>query len=173
MSEVHQMFLENLKKLGNGDCAALKRSVGTMLHDADAKALTAFYRCLPYGTSRKYEDRWFAVACLYSFWGTEVEGGKPLEQVIAKLLKDKELSDSIGHRIEVLLDTDWDDDGYLLTKLTRILKLIRQKSNHTSIDFDLLLQDLIWWNAENQSVQRKWARSIFGNFSETETEVDV
>ena len=64
------------------------------------------------------------------------------------------------HRVEGLLDTQWDQDGYMLTKLCRMMKLIRQKTSE-EIDFADLLEDLIYWNNENQSVQRKWARAIF------------
>jgi CRISPR type I-E-associated protein CasB/Cse2 len=52
---------------------------------------------------------------------------------------------------------------YMLTKLTRMVKLIRQKSDRTAVDFSAMLDDLIRWNNENQYVQRKWASAIFTN----------
>ena len=79
------------------------------------------------------------------------------------MIKDRDLSESTGHRAEVLLDTAWDEDGYMLTKLTRLVKLIRQKSDGEPVDFEVLLEDLIGWNSEKQYVQRKWARAIFTN----------
>lgn len=163
MREDYHSFFQRLKLLGNGDRAALKRAAGTMLADADGKAISAFYRCLPFGTPQRQEDRWFAVACLRCLWDAEAEGGEPFEQMIGRMIAAEELSDSTLHRAEVLLDTAWDEDGYMLTKLTRLVKLIRQKSDRALIDFPALLEDLIYWNAENQSVQRKWARSIFTN----------
>lgn len=165
MREEYHFFLARLNSLGKGDRAALKRACGSMLTDADGKAIAAFYRCLPYGTPQWQEDRWFAVACLRCLWDTEAEGGEPFEKTIGGMIQNqkKELSKSTIHRAEVLLDTVWDEDGYMLTKLTRLVKLIRQKSDRAPIDFAALLEDLIYWNAENQSVQRKWARSIFTN----------
>lgn len=156
-------FFERLSRLSTGDRAALRRSAGIMLSEADGRAFSVFCRCLPAGTSRKQEDRWFAVACLRCLWGADVGDGKPFEQVVGDLIRDKKLSDSTLHRVEVLLDTAWDEDGYMLTKLARLVKLISQKSDHAFIDFPALLEDLIYWNADNQSVQRKWTRSIYTN----------
>ena len=163
MTESYHSFLKRLKMLGNGDRAALKRAAGIMLSDADGKAVAAFYRCLPYGTPQRKEDRWFAVACLRCLWDADMEGGEPFEQIIGRLIREEKLSDSTLHRAEVLLDTAWDEDGYMLTKLTRMVKLIRQKSDRTAVDFSAMLDDLIRWNNENQHVQRKWARAIFTN----------
>lgn len=163
MREEINRFLLRLKTLGSGDRAALKRSAGTLLAETDGKAVAAFYRCVPHGTPQWQEDRWFAVACLRCLWDAETEGGEAFEKVIGRMIQAEELSDSTGHRAEVLLDTAWDEDGYLLTKLTRLVKLIRQKSDRAPIDFAVLLEDLICWNAENQFVQRKWARTIFTN----------
>ena len=71
------------------------------------------------------------------------------------------LSKSTAHRVETLLDTKWDADGFMLTKLTRLIKLIRQKSDRAAVDFAALLDDLIRWNYDSQTVQRKWARAVF------------
>ena len=156
-------FINRIYELGNGDRAALKRTAGIMLAEADGKAVAAFYRCLPFGIPHWQEDRWFAVACLKCLWDAETDGGVPFEKVVGRMLNDEKVSDSIGHRVEVLLDTAWDEDGYMLTKLTRLIKLIRQKSDREPVDFEALLEDLIGWNSEKQYVQRKWARSIFTN----------
>ena len=156
-------FFNRICEQGNGDRAALKRAAGIMLAEADGKAVAAFYRCLPFGIPQWQEERWFAVACLRCLWGTEADGGAPFERIVGNMLKDEKLSDSTGHRVEVLLDTAWDEDGYMLTKLTRLIKLIRQKSDGEPVDFEVLLEDLIGWNSEKQYVQRKWARAIFTN----------
>ena len=101
--------------------------------------------------------------CLRCLWDADMEGGEPFEQIIGRLIREEKLSDSTLHRAEVLLDTAWDEDGYMLTKLTRMVKLIRQKSDRTAVNFSAMLDDLIRWNNENQYVQRKWARAIFTN----------
>ena len=165
-----KLFWERLSKLNTGDRAALKRAAGMMLGEADGKAMTVFYRCLPAETPRWQEDRWFAVACLRCLWEPDADEGERLEKIIAQMIQDEKLSSSTQHRIEVLLDTVWDEDGYLLTKLARLVKLIRQKSNQTPVNCTKLLKDLIYWNAENQSVQRKWAQAIFSTPSKSDEE---
>ncbi len=157
-------FFQRLNKLNNGERAALKRSAGVPLDKADGKAIAAFYRCLP--AESKAEDRWFAVACLRCLWDAGEEQGDRLERVISRMIRADELSESIQHRIEILLDTPWDSDGYMLGKLTRMVKLIRQKANRTPIDFSALLEDLIYWNSEKQYVQKKWARAVFTSLPE-------
>ena len=126
MKDEYHSFLLRLANLGNGDRAALKRAVGIMLADADGKAVAAFYRCLPYGTPQWQEERWFAVACLRCLWDANMEGGEPFERIVGRMIREGELSDSTGHRVEALLDTTWDEDGYMLTKLARLVKQIRQ-----------------------------------------------
>ena len=170
MTESQTMFFARLSALGTGERAALRRNAGNMLRQADGSAITAFYRCLPTQTDRWQEDRWFAVACLSCLWDAEHTGTTPLEQIIASLIRKEMLSESTRHRVELLLDTDWDADGYMLTKLTRLVKLVRQKSDRTYIDFAALLEDLLYWNAETQSVQRKWAKAIFANETENKEE---
>lgn len=153
-------FLERVDALSTGDRVALKRSAGVMLSEADGKAIAAFYRCITPAVPQWQEDRCFAVACMKCLWDPAEGTGEPVEKVLAYLIRGAELSDSMQHRVEGLIDTQWDQDGYMLTKLCRIIKLIRQKTSE-EIDFAGLLEDLIYWNNENQSVQRKWARAIF------------
>ena len=169
MTENQKQFFDRLNRLGNGERAALRREAGTMIQDADGAALTGFYRCLPASVDKRQEEKWFAVACLRCLWDAGNQEGTPLEQVISALMKSDDLSDSTGHRVEILLDTKWDTDGFMLTKLTRLVKLIRQKSDRRYIDFSCLLDDLIRWNSESQNVQRKWARAVFtGDMTITE-----
>lgn len=160
--EIREAFWKNIDDLRTGDRVALKRSAGIMLREADGKAIVAFFKCHP--GVQEQEEKWFAVACFKTMYDPSNEQGKPLENI----LRTMEMSDSMMHRIEALLDTPWDRDGYLLTKLARMVKLVKQKTNQL-IDFDSLLQDLIYWNSDSQSVQRKWARTIFGPI-EQETE---
>lgn len=161
MTEYQKQFFDRLSHMNNGERAALRREAGNMLQEAGSAALTAFYRCLPPTVERWQEDKWFAVACLRCLWDADEAEGAPLEQIIAELIRSDKLSASMAHRVEILLDTKWDGDSYMLTKLSRLVKLIRQKSEHRRIDFPGLLDDLIYWNSDNQSVQRKWARAIF------------
>ena len=168
MTQIQQDFFDGLDRFGKGERAALRRAAGVMLQAADGGAISAFYRCLPPAVDRWQEPRWFAVACLSCLWDVGSGEGTPLEQIISDRMN--ELSDSTAHRVEILLDTRWDADGYMLSKLTRLVKLIRQKTDRARPDFAALLDDLIYWNAENQSVQRKWARAVFSRIREDEKE---
>ena len=168
MTETQQLFFSRLNRLGTGERAALRREAGTMLREADSTAMAAFYRCLPSAVDAVQESKWFAVACLRCLWDAGEETGKPFERVVAELIRKSELSASTRHRAEILLDTKWDSDGYMLAKLVRLIKLIRQKSDRTRIDFAALLDDMIRWNSESQITQRKWAREIFADETATE-----
>ena len=161
-------LFQRLNELNTGDRAALRREAGVMLRQADGPAVTAFYSCLPATVQTWQEERWFAIACLRCLWDASEESGRPFEQVVADLIRSGELSDSTKHRVELLLDTEWDEDGYMLTKLARLLKLVRQKSDRARLDFSALLDDLLGWNSDKQYVQRKWARAIFSNVNQTE-----
>lgn len=160
MKEQYTSFFRQLNILGSGDRAALKRCAGTMLANADGKAITVFYRCLPAFVSESQADRWFAAGCLSCLWDAGAEEGIPFEVRLGQLLRAGALSDSTAHRIETLLDTDWDSDGYMLSKLARLVKMVRQKDS-APLDLGALLDDLIYWNSDSQYVQRKWARAIF------------
>ena len=163
MTEEQKTFFEKLDRLGNGERAALRREAGVMLQDAAGSALTAFYRCLPVSVGTAQEAKWFAVACLRCLWDAGEQDSRPLEQIISRMMRGGDLSASTEHRVELLIDTRWDQDGYMLGKLARLIKLVRQKSDRAEIDFPVLLEDLLFWNGERQTVQRKWARAIFGN----------
>ena len=134
MTDLHKSFFDRLDQLSPGERATLRRAAGSMLREADGSALASFYRCLPPVVEEKDASKWFAVACLRCCWDAGAAEGKALERVISGLVKQNELSDSAGHRVELLLDTRWDNDGYMLTKLTRLVKLVRQKSDRIMLD---------------------------------------
>ena len=161
MTEAQEKFFSKLDSLGTGERAALRREAGVMLRQAAGPAVAAFYSCLPSNVQTWQEDRWYAVACLRCLWDAGDEGGRPFELVVADLIRSGELSDSTKHRIELLLDTEWDEDGYMLTKLARLLKLVRQKSDRARLDFAALLDDLLGWNTRQAIRAKKMGK---GNF---------
>lgn len=161
MIEQYSEFSNRLNRLGSGDRAALRRSAGDMLEHADGRALTVFYRCLPNNIPAYQEGKWFAVACLRCLWDAGDEGSESLPELLCNMRSQELLSDSVVHRVEILMDTPWNQDGYMLKKLYRLIVLVRQK-NGAILAFQELLEDLLGWNWENQQIQRKWARIIFG-----------
>lgn len=156
-----ETFFTKLKSLSTGQRTVLKRCAGIMLTGADTRALAVFYRILPPGVPQWQEPQWFAAACFACLWDTTEAEGRNVEQLLSDLIRMDVLSGSMQHRIEILLDTTWDSDGYLLTKLSRMLKMLRQKTAEVP-NFAALLTDLLYWNNESQSVQRKWAHAVFG-----------
>lgn len=152
-------FFEELDKLSTGERTALKRSVGTMLAEADGRAIAAFYRCLPYGVEWQ-EDCWFAAACFHCLWEPGTYPRMKMEEALRGLVKNDDTgSKSIENRIAALLDISWAEDGYLLTKLGRMIRMLKQKNY--CIDCDALLDDLRRWNNDYQTVQRKWVRTMY------------
>lgn len=170
MTEEQKLFFARIDALGTGERAALRREAGNLLRRADSKAITTFYACLPPKVEPWAEDRWFAVACIRCLWNAGESSERPFEQIVAGLIRKGELSESTKHRVELLLDTNWDADGYMLMKLVRLTKLVRQKSDRAIFDFSSLLEDLLGWNAESQYVQRKWAKAIFSTIQTEDKE---
>ena len=121
--QLSDAFFTKLDSLPSGDRAALKRAAGSMLFEADGQAMSAFFRCLPYGIKPHTENQWFATGCFYCMWEPGSQG-TPLENILCRM---KNESDSMRSRVAALLDQRWEEDGYLLTKLCRIIKMARQK----------------------------------------------
>ena len=153
------VFFERLDALPKGERTALKRGAGTMLEQADGRAVRVFYQCLPADASPWQEGRMFAAACIHCLWEPEVRDRKPLEEIFFRLGQDQTISKSMGHRLETLLDLPWAEDGFLLTKLFRLIQLARSKGY--AVDCERLLKDLLSWNGEKQVVQHKWAKALY------------
>lgn len=161
-------FFEELDKLSTGERTALKRSAGTMLAEADGRAIAAFYRCLPYGVNRQ-EDCWFAAACFHCLWKPDNRPQVKIEEALRVLVKSDDAdSKGIDNRVAALLDSSWAEDGYLLTKLNRMIRMLKQKDY--CIDCGALLDDLQRWNSDYQTVQRKWVRTMYQKVENTKGE---
>lgn len=159
-------FFQKLDALPQGERTSLKREAGMMLNQAKGCAVRAFYQCLPFSVPPWQEERAFAAACLHCLWDREEGHRQPMERIFYQLGRDQDVSESVGHRLAVLLDLPWDEDGFLLTKLTRLVRLARSKGY--AVDCQHLLQDLCYWNGEKQSVQQAWARALYQNPEETQ-----
>ena len=158
-------FFSRLKQCSTGERAILRRNCGKMLKDADGQAVVVFYRCLPFDVPAWQEDRWFAAACFSCLWA-EDQTGLPMEEILGTLKDD---SDSIEHWLAALLDLRWEPDGFLLGKLCRMVKMASAKG--FVVDCKKLTDDLVWWNSEKQTVQRKWARAMYMKHTDNQQEV--
>ena len=152
-------FFEQLDCLPTGERIALKREAGTMRPQAQSRALFAFYKCLPADVNQRLDDRFFAAACLHCLWSENVTERLPLEKIVYRLNKDKQISKSMTHRLEGILDLKWEEDGFLLGKLTRLIQLA--KSKNYAVDCAALLIDLIYWNRDEKRVRLRWASSLY------------
>lgn len=156
---VIQEYIRHLDTLDPGERVALKRAVGSRLQNA-GQAFQAFYRFLPNSVQPWEEGRWFAAACLACLWGPEDGPATPLPAVLQKLHNSDDWNGYLKRRTAQLLDIRWDDqDGFLLTKLSRFVKFFQQKGYR--IDCADLLYDLLGWNSDAQYVQRRWAKNIY------------
>ena len=154
-------FFNKINRLGPGPRALLSRCAGMSITHAPTTALCVFYECLPEGVSKKDEEFYFAAACFRCMWNTGREGTAPLESIFKKLYQDKSITKSMNKRVADLLDERWADDGYVLVRLANLIRMVRQKLPGVRPDFGALIDDLRWWNSDDQRVQRKWARSVF------------
>lgn len=159
-------FFAILDHLSSGDRATLRHACGTMLHEADGKSFAIFYRCLKQvePIEEWKEERWFAAACIHCLWRADAPSGMTMQQVLARL---RNVSSSTEQRLIGLLDMQWDESGYFLTKLVRLLKLAKQKGYR--VDSKALLSDLCYWNASQRAVQIRWANGLYSDIKTTTT----
>lgn len=156
--------LKGIEKLSIGQLAALRREAGKRLSEADASALQAFYTAMPYGTPDYSQERMYAVMCIMCLWKPE-ERKTPMP--FAKCLGNIRQTDSADGRLCALLDTDYqDDDGFLIGKLARLAKQIHASEKRLYPDFEMLYDDLLYWNSSYRGVQRKWMAQYVGENSD-------
>ena len=60
-----------------------------------------------------------------------------------------------------MLDTRWDESGYLLAQISRMVKLLKSKGY--VIDSYSLYADLMNWDRDRRTVQKKWINTIINN----------
>ena len=151
----------DLTRLDNGELSILRRSAGQALPESDIAAMRAFYRACGYCDPKK-EKYWFPAVCMDALWrSTDSFEEKKMEECLQRLfVTEADTSDSIKHRADMLLETAWDDQGFLLGKLLNLVKIIKSRTQ-LKPDFQALADDLQKWNAPRQSVQRKWLRTMY------------
>lgn len=132
-----------------------------MINDADVSTMSVFYELFP-GISEKEESRCFAAACCHCLWDVNDGPAIPMEEVIGKMLRTSATaSDSLKKRVWKMLDTRWDESGYLLTQISRMVKLLKSKGY--VIDSYSLYADLMNWDRDRRTVQKKWINIIINN----------
>lgn len=150
----------DLKRLDTGDRSELKRCVGTML-GGNMVATEAFYRALLKQPFIETEDRIFAAMCMECMWHAEdVHATYPIEEMLRRIYWASTTTPSTQKKIVSLLDIAWGKDGFLLGKLTALVKRMRAEDGSIMPDFEKLAEDLVHWNSAQHYVQRRWIRTI-------------
>lgn len=146
------LFIGRLANLDAGERARLKRCSGQTLNEARETAL--FYSILPGGVPQYKENIYFLVATLYAMAESntaERDFGASLRQA-----QNPNNRKGLDRRVQILLDSDENQLPFRLRQAVHYLK-----SQQVKINWQKLLEDLLWWSSENRSVQRRWARSYF------------
>jgi CRISPR system Cascade subunit CasB len=159
----HDRFVKYLEDLERNEdraaLAALRRSLGK----SPGEAADAHRFVLPFNPAVWEEPAYYLVAGLFALhpanWRKE-EGDKQQTNFGASfaLLRAKTDSDSIEKRFVALLDCHEDDLGEHLRHAVSLLR-----SQEIPIGWVRLLNDLSYWNNEDRSVQRNWARAFWGS----------
>lgn len=80
-----------------------------------------------------------------------------LAQACRNLAQGDGAAAGIERRMTQLLDSDSDE---LVWRLRQLIALLN--STGTAVDWPQLLDDLLAWNSESRTVQRRWARAFWG-----------
>lgn len=152
-------FLDKVKAFSQNNAgyqASLRRSAGKLLRSSDGNAIVNFYKS--YSSNKFYEDKYFFVACIQCLWDVnDLARGVPLASCARYL--DESGKSSFEKKITGLLDISWEEDGYLATKLFRVIKFC--KSKNLVVDTKSLLYDLLFWDSDKHFVQKKWIREFY------------
>ena len=145
-------FISRLDKLDAGDRARLKRCAGQTL--AEARQVGLFYSLLPAGVSEYHEQTYFLVATLYPLAEGNADGDLGISLHRARTDKNAK---GLDRRVQFLLDADETQLPFRLRQAIHFLQ-----SNRERVNWLRLLDDLLRWNLPSRTVQRRWARSYFG-----------
>lgn len=153
-------FLEDL--LARDDraaLAALRRGLGK--EPGAAIEMHPFVMPRLYGVKGRHrEDVYFTVAALFGLYPRESWQGtdKRATNLGASLglLNANTEGDSVERRFVAMLNARVED---LPSHLRQIVGLL--KANGVPVDWKTLLTDMIFWNDDNQRVQRRWSRAFW------------
>lgn len=148
-------FVGRLQKLDAGERARLKRNAGNSLAGS-RKVHDIYWRLRPYDLPDYLDDTYFLVATLFPFVEHR-ESGIGFGRSLKSIVTDNNRS-GLDRRFTALLDADEQQLSYRLRQL-----IMRFKGNDKTLDWSLLLYDLMRWHYEERYVQLRWARDYFTN----------
>jgi CRISPR system Cascade subunit CasB len=145
-------FIQKLEQLSPGDRARLKRNAGYTLNEA-RNVLALFYHLLPHGVPQYQEETYFLVSTLFPI--ADGKGKGNLGESLHRAWRP-ENAKGLDRRVEILLDTERDQLPFRLRQTIQFLQSCRVK-----VDWECLLEDLLFWNHPERRVQQRWARAYF------------
>lgn len=166
--------LKELRKNDRGRMAALRRNAGEPL---TGRGTAWFYSLLPQNR-KKYREVYFLVATLFDL--NRIDGtSRDFGSTMFRLATAMQKSAKDFRRFHILLDAEFDTvydredsdepwsqgGGELAYRLRQMVKLSASKG--VGIDWAELLVDLCHWSHTNRAIQKKWARSFFGDTAPT------
>ncbi|MBV9852112.1 MAG: type I-E CRISPR-associated protein Cse2/CasB [Armatimonadetes bacterium] len=153
-------FLEDVKALDPGQLAALRRNAGATL--ADSHGVLWMYRLLQRHAYERDFDIYFFTATLLALDKTALKAkafadGGDLGWSLAKFTQ-KFSPKALERRFSVLLDSRF-DSGEMSFRMPQVVKMLT--TNDIPVNWPLLLQDLLFWEAPQKHVQKRWAAHFF------------
>lgn len=159
-------FVQFLKSLSSKDdraaLASLRRGLGR-----EPGTTPDVYRVVGSRTARllEWEERWYhLIASLYALHpeGTEQDAnmGAHFAQAVDPTSDNK---DAVERRFTTLLNAHVDDLPFYLRQAISFLK-----AKEVHVNWCNLLVDVLFWDDEEMTVQRKWARQFWGRMADHE-----
>lgn len=150
-------FLEHLRglKSDRGAMAALRRSLSFAPGELGDVRSYSYVEPFAQGESERRRRMYYLVAGLFALHPEEDE--QTLPEALAALAAAESLSSSLELRFRALLDSD---DDQLPDRLRRLVTYLRSKN--LGLNYQRLLDDLLWWDHPDKRVQRRWARAFYG-----------
>jgi len=158
-------FIKHLEGLGKRKDRAALAHLRSGLRRKDSRSMEMYPvigRFLSEKTNRSYENAVFIVAALFAYYPDAKMNAGNLGASLRQLKDD---SDSIEKRFVALLNAEADE---LPDYLRQIIGLL--KSKEIPVNWEQLFKDVQYWETTDEtskyeSVQKKWARSFWGNYN--------
>jgi CRISPR system Cascade subunit CasB len=163
-SEQFVKFIIELIQKDNGAAAALKRADNPTTEYQSWEYLARFididkdYERLPYAT----------IASALARAKAEHNGTVRIGEAIACCYEDGKENEQAQAKLRRLLACDSVEE--VCRVLRPLFNLINSKAG-IQLDYSSLLQDLYWFNADNQRVKSRWAQNFYRHYSIDEANV--
>jgi len=157
-------FIERIEQLDTGKLAMLRRGCGE--RDAIAGKCPWFYGVL---RGEGNETTSYLVASLMAQYSTsKIKSGSHRDEgdfgSTLKKAFNASGSESMKRRFLILLDSDYNSytgEGDLPYRLRQMIRYVAHL--RLGVDWPQLFDDIKLWNHPDKYVQKRWARSFYGN----------